>query len=194
MCTFAQIDFDLRSLSICPQMNFLHVSLCNFFFVCIITHCTYKEKDVLLMKYIDKIEENTFAEAPKVTWKPTEMIAVARKKKDDDMDEKEFSVKYGACRHEAFRNSLISSNFYRRINNAFYWIELNIINQGEAVLAKAITIDRPIFVIGDYRSGTSVLERLIAHHPYICHFTFNQAFCWKAPQLWNGFGVSTLVS
>jgi len=46
---------------------------------------------------------------------------------------------------------------------------------------RRISIDRPIFIIGAFRSGTSILEHIIAQHPDVGHFWFLTNVCYRAP-------------
>lgn len=42
-------------------------------------------------------------------------------------------------------------------------------------------IDRPIFVVGPFRSGTTILEKIIGDHPDVGHFTYMSNVYYKAP-------------
>ena len=45
----------------------------------------------------------------------------------------------------------------------------------------ALPIDRPIFVIGAFRSGTTLLEQILANHPQVGHFSFFTNACHHIP-------------
>jgi hypothetical protein len=45
----------------------------------------------------------------------------------------------------------------------------------------ALSIDRPIFVIGAFRSGTTLLEQILAGHPQVGHFSFFTNACHHIP-------------
>jgi len=42
-------------------------------------------------------------------------------------------------------------------------------------------IDRPVFVVGPFRSGTTILEKIIGDHPDVGHFTYMSNVYYKAP-------------
>ncbi|MBN1262063.1 MAG: sulfotransferase [Anaerolineae bacterium] len=44
-----------------------------------------------------------------------------------------------------------------------------------------LTIDRPIFLIGPFRSGTTILEKIIAEHPAVGHFSYLSNVYYRAP-------------
>merc|ERR1719295_584500 len=93
------------------------------------------------------------------------MTSIAAAKKDHEMDDAEFDLKYGAFRHEMFRFSLFSKALLNRLNILLHYVEMYALYGGPSALRHKFPIAKPIFIIGDFRSGTSVLERLIAHHP-----------------------------
>jgi hypothetical protein len=130
-------------------------------------------------------ENKVHSEAPQITWTEEDMEKIAKLKKDEEMTEEEFNIKYGAMRHEWYRTGVINKRIFNILQKILYWIELNIIHGGESNLHEKIKILKPIFIIGDFRSGTSVLERLITHHPDICAFDLTENFVWTAPKLWN---------
>ena len=113
------------------------------------------------------------------------LLLVNFRKRDHEMTDEEFHLKYGMFRHETYRVMSIPRKVYNLINNICYWIELYCIHFGPSFLSKRVKIDRPIFVIGDFRSGTSNLERLIAHHPSIGAFNMQHTFVWQSPMIWD---------
>eukprot|EP01084_Bolivina_argentea_P014483 27073_1 len=114
-----------------------------------------------------------------------EMISIAKRKKDHEMNDEEFDMKYAPFRHEMGRLSVLNQNILKKLNIILHFIELYVLNGGPSMLKKKYpTIKKPIFIIGDFRSGTSVLERLIAHHPDITYFTMTHGILWSAPYLW----------
>ena len=124
-------------------------------------------------------------EAPAVTWSFTEMLEMAKSKKDREMTDEEFNIKYGAYRHEIYRTTSVTRQQYDTLARIMHYIELYCIHGGYKKLNHKIKIVRPIFIIGDFRSGTSVLERIIEHHPSICSFSTTHAHIWSAPQLFE---------
>ncbi len=56
---------------------------------------------------------------------------------------------------------------------------------------RKITIDRPVFITGPFRSGTTILEKIIAEHPKIAYFWYLTNVYYKAPVL--GFWMSHLL-
>lgn len=115
------------------------------------------------------------------------MVSIANKKNDEDMNDEEFNVKYASFRHEIGRAALFSRKLITNLNRFMHYIELYVIYGGPKKLAKRILIYKPIFIIGDFRSGTSVLERLISHHPNVVYFQMSHSIVWSAPYLWHKF-------
>jgi len=56
---------------------------------------------------------------------------------------------------------------------------------------KHIAIERPIFIIGAFRSGTTLLEQIIAKHPNVGHFWFLTNACSQFPV--TGYWVMRLA-
>lgn len=115
------------------------------------------------------------------------MTSIAKKKKDHEMNDEEFNTKYAAFRHEMFRFSLFSKSLLRTLNYIFHYVELYLLHGGPNRLKLKYPIKEPIFIIGDFRSGTSVLERLVSHHPDITYFTMSHQVLWSGPYLWSKF-------
>ena len=46
---------------------------------------------------------------------------------------------------------------------------------------RGISIDRPIFVIGAFRSGTTILEQILTGHPQVGHFSFFTNAIYRIP-------------
>ena len=124
-------------------------------------------------------------EAPSVTWTYEDMLNMAKSKKDIDMTDEEFNIKYGAYRHELYRTTSVTRQQYTFLGKIMHFIELYWTHGGYSSLNKKIKIIKPIFVIGDFRSGTSVLERIIEHHPSICSFSTTHAHVWMSPKLFE---------
>lgn len=141
----------------------------------------------LVNRLLYNLEQKTFEEAPKITWTQDDMENMAKKKKDEEMTDEEYNIKYGAFRHEVYRTGKIGKPVFTALSKILYWIELNIIHGGEKKLREKTSIYKPIFIIGDFRSGTSVLERLIVHHKDITAFNITENFVWTAPKLWDYF-------
>lgn len=116
-----------------------------------------------------------------------DMVAIAKKKKDHEMTDSEFNTKYAAFRHEIFRLSLFNKRVLLLFNIILHYIELYLFYGGPKKLSNYIKIKKPIFIIGDFRSGTSVLERLISHHPNVIYFTMQHSVIWSGPYLWSFF-------
>eukprot|EP01084_Bolivina_argentea_P149055 260470_1 len=124
-------------------------------------------------------------EAPKVTWTFEDMVSMAKSKKDSEMTDEEFNIKYGAYRHEIYRTTSVPRKTYDLMGYIMHYIELYFYYGGYNKLDSKISIIKPIFIIGDFRSGTSVLERIIEHHPSICSFSTTHAHIWSAPKLFE---------
>ena len=163
----------------------------------------------LLIFLLTKNEQNYQKHAHRVTWTHEDMVAMAKKlsdfpshtvvlhpihntqhththrKRDHKMSDEEFHIKYGIFRHETYRALSIPRRVYTGMNDYLYWIELYLIHWGPSFLQRKVAIDRPIFIIGDFRSGTSNLERLIAHHPDVGYFNMAHTFVWKCPFVWD---------
>lgn len=139
----------------------------------------------LLLYSLTQNELNYQKNAHKVTWTHEDMLAMGKKKRDHEMSDEEFHLKYGMFRHETYRALSIPRKIYNLMNDYLHYIELYLIHFGESNLKNKIKIDRPIFIIGDFRSGTSNLERLISHHPEIGYFDMGHTFVWKCPMLWE---------
>ena len=136
------------------------------------------------MIYNEKYQYNTSWPYPN---SHQEMVDIAKKKKDHEMNDEEFNIKYAAFRHEMFRFSLFSKSFLRSLNYIFYYIELYLLHGGPNRLKLKYPIKQPIFIIGDFRSGTSVLERLISHHNDVTFFEMSHQALWCGPYLWSKF-------
>eukprot|EP01084_Bolivina_argentea_P249905 418511_1 len=116
-----------------------------------------------------------------------DMTSIAKRKKDHEMTDEEFNLKYAGFRHEAGRMLLFNKSLLRKLNYLFHYIELYLLHGGPNRLKKKFPIKKPIFIIGDFRSGTSVLERLISHHNDICYFSMSHQVLWSGPFLWSKF-------
>jgi hypothetical protein len=64
--------------------------------------------------------------------------------------------------------SLSSWPLIRGLNRLFEWPERGLLWPW----TRRISIDRPIFILGAFRSGTTILERILADHPQVGHFWF----------------------
>merc|ERR1712228_990727 len=151
------------------------------------SRCYFLCRQVFILCLIIMNEYKLQRDAPSVTWSYDEMIAMAKSKKDDEMSDEEFNIKYGAYRHEIYRTTSISQAQYDFIGLILHYIELYFVYGGYSALDKKIKIKEPIFVIGDFRSGTSVLERIVEHHPEICAFSTTHCHIWSAPKLFEQF-------
>ncbi|UCD37292.1 MAG: sulfotransferase [Fidelibacterota bacterium] len=56
---------------------------------------------------------------------------------------------------------------------------------------RTIAIDRPIFIIGPFRSGTTILEKIISEHPSVAYFWYLTNVYYKAPVV--GFWTTRLL-
>jgi len=73
--------------------------------------------------------------------------------------------------------SLAASGSMRLLNSVMQWPEKILLWP----LFGFRKIDRPIFVIGPFRSGTTILEKIIGDHPDVGHFTYMSNVYNKAP-------------
>ena len=129
-----------------------------------------------------KIQEN----APKILWEFNDMKALSKLKKDEEMNDSEFNIKYGAFRHEVFRVTSVHRDIYELFGKILHNIELYYLYNGINNLNKLCQINKPIFIIGDFRSGTSVLERIIEHHSNVGAFSMTHSACiWQSPKLFE---------
>jgi len=137
-----------------------------------------------LLQFLYTVERKLQREAPK---QPSheEMVAVALKKQDEQMTDEEFNLKYSALRHETYRVSAFPRKYYHKVGMFFHYDELYLIHHGYQNLEKNVPIIKPIIILGDFRSGTSNLERLIVHHKDVAAFTYTHAFIWQAPKLFD---------
>ncbi|ETO04077.1 hypothetical protein RFI_33325, partial [Reticulomyxa filosa] len=110
-----------------------------------------------------------------------------KKRKENDMTEEEFTLKYGSWRHEIYRSTTLEERKLTSLNKTLHKLELFFLHGGSSRLRANISINKPIFIIGDFRSGTSVLERIICHHPDICYFTMTHTLFWMAPKIFDTF-------
>mmetsp|Transcript_48940 Transcript_48940/g.60156 ORF Transcript_48940/g.60156 Transcript_48940/m.60156 type:complete len:508 (-) Transcript_48940:92-1615(-) len=140
----------------------------------------------LFVKFLIYQENVSWDMAPKYpTNNHDEMVSIAKLKKDHEMSDDEFNLKYGAFRHELYRAARFSRKTLEYFNKLFHFIEVYILHGGPTKLKNSIPIDRPIFIIGDFRSGTSVLERLIEHHPDVQSFRMHHTICWSGPYIFE---------
>ena len=114
-----------------------------------------------------------------------DMVTIAKKKKDHQMNDDEFNTKYAAFRHEMSRFALFGKSTL--LNYILHYFEMYVCYGGPTKLKQNYPIKKPIFIIGDFRSGTSVLERLISHHSDVAYFTMSHQMVWSAPFLWYKF-------
>ncbi len=56
---------------------------------------------------------------------------------------------------------------------------------------RRMAIDRPIFIVGAFRSGTTILERFVADHPRVGHFWFLTNVYSRAPAA--GYALARLL-
>ncbi len=56
---------------------------------------------------------------------------------------------------------------------------------------RRLAIDRPIFIVGAFRSGTTILERIVADHPRVGHFWFVTNVYSRSPA--TGYGLVRLL-
>merc|ERR1719474_2060 len=54
----------------------------------------------------------------------SEMVSIAKRKKDHEMTDDEFNTKYAAFRHEAFRFALFSKALVRKLNGILSFLEI----------------------------------------------------------------------
>merc|ERR1719153_1809075 len=100
---------------------------------------------------------------------------MAASKKDEAMSDAEFNIKYGAYRHEIYRTTSVPRWAYDALGTALHYAELYLVHGGPAALRRKMRVARPVFIVGDFRSGTSVLERLLEHHPALGAFSATHA-------------------
>lgn len=73
--------------------------------------------------------------------------------------------------------SLAASGSMRLLNSVAQWPEKLLLWP----LYGLRKIDRPIFVVGPFRSGTTILEKIIGDHPDVGHFTYMSNVYFQAP-------------
>lgn len=73
--------------------------------------------------------------------------------------------------------SLSQSTLFNLSNRLFQYLERSLLFPFYA----SIPIDRPIFIIGPFRSGTTILEKIIAEHPEVAHFMYITNVWYLAP-------------
>jgi hypothetical protein len=125
----------------------------------------------------------TVANGPQLTVTHSEMVAMA-KKLESEMDEDEWHKKFGAFRIVLHLSLKTPIAVLQWMNRNLQSLEV-LMRGGHAHLAKSEQIRAPIFIVGDFRCGTSVMERIVCHHPDAVFFQANHTFVWTAPYLWN---------
>jgi hypothetical protein len=73
--------------------------------------------------------------------------------------------------------SLSCSGFVRLFNSLFQYVEPALL----WLWYRRIPLDRPIFIIGPFRSGTTILEEIIAGHPSVGYFGWFTNVYHRAP-------------
>jgi hypothetical protein len=73
--------------------------------------------------------------------------------------------------------SLSQSPLFNLSNRLFQYLERSILLPFYA----AKPIERPIFIIGPFRSGTTILEKIVAEHPQIANFMYITNVWYLAP-------------
>jgi hypothetical protein len=88
----------------------------------------------------------------------------------------DFEAKYGS-----FRKSVLTAYHTRRplraLDAVVSWVE-DVAGGG----ALEAPVDRPIFVLGNFRSGTTFLEQVLARHPSLGHFTWLTSAFPRSPR------------
>jgi len=77
---------------------------------------------------------------------------------------------------------------------AIHWLDRAAEGPERALLwpwTRRLAIDRPILVVGAFRSGTTILERIVADHPRVGHFWFLTNVYCRSPV--TGYGLARLL-
>ena len=93
-----------------------------------------------------------------------------------------FEAKYGE-----FRRTILTAYRARRPLRALDAL-VSSVEDAAAGAALEGPVDRPIFVLGNFRSGTTFLEQVLARHPSLGHFTYLTSAFPRSPRFAAAMG------